>query len=140
MRKAPFRPDNEISQSYNSGVCMVYRQTDTAAPGYAPRRRLEEKSLLRYEEQRMGLNRYYAARQVDVEAERVIRVPKGPAAAIPTPQDVVKTDNGIFYRVELVQTVPGVWPASLDLTLVRYLPNPEGVQLPETGEEGEHPE
>lgn len=120
MRRAPFRPDNEISQTYNSGVCTLYKQRDTARPGYKPRPELERNAFLRYEEQRMGLNRYYAARQVDVEAARVIRVPKGPVADIPTPQDIVKTENGVFYRVDFVQTVPGVWPESLDLTLVRY--------------------
>lgn len=120
MRKAPFRPGNEISQSYNSGVCTVYAQRDTARPGYRPRPELKRKAFLRYEEQRMGLTRYYTARQVDVEVERVIRVPQGPAAVIPNPQDVVKTENGVFYRVDLVQIVPGVWPPSLDLTLVRY--------------------
>lgn len=124
MRKAPFRPDNEISQTYNSGVCTLYKQRDTARSGYKPRPELERKAFLRYEEQRMGLNRYYAARQVDIETERVIRVPKGPAADIPTPQDIVRTENGVFYRIDFVQAVPGVWPESLDLTLVRYIYKP----------------
>lgn len=120
MRKLPFRPGNEISQTFNSGVCSVYGQEDRAKPGYQPKPELKRKALLRYEEQRLGLNRYYAARQVNVEAERVIRVPKGSAASRPTPQDMVRTENGVLYRVEFVQTVPAVWPASLDLTLVRF--------------------
>lgn len=120
MRKAPFRPDNEISQTYNSGVCTLYRQRDVARVGYAPRPELERKAFLRYEEQRLGLNRYYEARQVDVEVERVIRVPSPPPALLPNPQNVVRTENGVYYRIDLVQTVPGVWPPSLDLTLVRY--------------------
>lgn len=120
MRKAPFRPDNEISQTYNSGVCTLYKQRDTARPGYKPRPELEVKVTLRFEEQRVGLNRHYVARQVDVEAERVIRVPKPPVGKVPTPQDVATTDNVVFYQIEFVQTVPGVWPESLDLTLVRY--------------------
>lgn len=129
MRKTPFRPDNEISQTYNSGFCTVYRERDTARPGYAPQTKLEWKASLRYEEQRLGLNRYYAARQADVEVERVIRVPNPPAVRAPTPQDVVRTESGILYRIDLVQTVPGVWPASLDLTLRRYDQTP-GVGTP----------
>lgn len=124
MKRTPFRPNNEISQTYNSGVCTLYKQRDTARPGYKPRPELERKAFLRYEEQRMGLNRYYAARQVDIETERIIRVPKGPVADIPTPQDIVRTENGVFYRIDFVQTVPGVWPESLDLTLVRYIHKP----------------
>lgn len=120
MRKVPFRPDNEISQTFNSGVCTVYAQKDTARPGYKPRPELERKAFLRYEEQRLGLTRYYSARQNNVEVERVLRVPKGPAFSTPNPQDVVRTENGNFYRIDMVQTVPGVWPASLDLTLVRF--------------------
>lgn len=120
MRKAPFRPDHEISQSYNSGVCVLYQQRDSARPGYRPRPDLFPKGTLRYEEQRLGWKRFYEGRQVNVEAERVIRVPQGPAAVIPNPQDVAETEDGRLYRIDLVQAVPGVWPRSLDLTLVRY--------------------
>lgn len=120
MRKAPFRPNNEISQTYNSGVCTLYRQRDVAKAGYAPRPELARKAFLRYEEQRLGLNRYYEARQADVEVERVIRVPEPPSEQAPTTQDVLKTEDGMYYRIDFVQTVPGVWPLSLDLTLVRY--------------------
>lgn len=120
MRQFPFRPSNEISQTYNSGVCTLYCQTDTAEPGRKPRPKLNRKAFFRYEEQRLGLTRYYQARQTDVEVSRVIRIPKGPLNSLPTPQDVIRTEDGVFYRVDLVQTVPGIFPASLDLTLVRY--------------------
>lgn len=134
MREAPWRPDNEISQTFNSGVCTVYVQLDGARPGFKPDPKLDRKGFLRYEEQRLGLNRYYAGRQVNVDVERVIRVPQGPAQQVPTPQDVVRTEDGVFYRVDFVQTVPGVWPQCLDLTLSRFvqkaaLPDPpEGEQ------------
>lgn len=122
MRQTPWRPDNEISQTFNSGVCTVYTQRDSARPGYRPRPELEHKATLRYEEQRLGLNRYYAGRQVSIDVERVLRVPRGPAALVPTPQDVVMDRvNGLYYRVDFVQTVPGVWPPSLDLTLTRFV-------------------
>lgn len=122
MRQNPFRPGNEISQSFNSGVCTVYRQRDTAHPGYRPRPELEVKAPnLRFEEQRVGLTRFNDFKQRDVDVERVIRVPQGPAAQIPTPRDVISQDQQVFYRVEMVQTVPGVWPPSLDLTLTRFV-------------------
>lgn len=121
MRQAPWRPDNQISQTFNSGVCTVYIQRDGARPGFKPDPTLDRKGFLRYEEQRLGLNRYYAGRQVSVDVERVIRVPQGPTAQVPTPQDVVRTESGALYRVDFVQTVPGVWPPSLDLTLSRFV-------------------
>lgn len=133
MRNLPFRPDNTISQTFNSGVCTLYRQRDTARPGYKPRPELERKAFLRYEELRMGLNRYYVARQADVEVERVIRVPRGSAGSMPNPQDVIRTEDGTHYRIDFVQRVPGVWPESLDLTLVRYMwdgDNPQSAAAP----------
>lgn len=129
MRQTPWRPDNEISQTFNSGVCTVYTQRDGARPGFKPDPILGRKAFLRYDEQRLGLNRYYAGRQVNVDAERVIRVPRGPDGQVPTPQDVVRTENGRLYRVDFVQTVPGVWPASLDLTLSRFVQK-AGAPLP----------
>lgn len=113
-RKLPFRPGNEISQSFNDGIARIYRLTDKAPPGYLPDPQPELVAALRYAEQRLGVTRYYAAQQNNVQIEKVIRIPAGaPVAA----QDVVVTEDGAQFDVNLVQTVPSVWPASLDLTL-----------------------
>lgn len=114
MRKAPFRPDNEISQPFNSGVVSIYRVTDAGEPGYAPVPRLELRVKLRYEELKLGLIRYFSAKQSQVKIEKVLRVPKGPEIS---PQDVAVTQDGRQYRIELVQMAEGVYPPSLDLTL-----------------------
>lgn len=115
-RKLPFRPGNEISQVYPDGIVTVFRLTDSAAPGYRPRATPEPVAVLRYEEQRLGVTRYYAAKQAGAEVERVLRVPAGPPVAA---QDLAVTEDGAEYQIDLVQTVPGVFPASLDLTLSR---------------------
>lgn len=113
-RKMPFRPGNEISQSFNSGIAKIYRLEDQAEPGYKPDLKPVYLATLRYEEQRLGVTRFYAAQQNNVQIEKVIRIPAGvPVAA----QDVVITEDGVQFDVNLVQTVPGIWPASLDLTL-----------------------
>ncbi len=115
-RKTPFRPGNEISQTYNDGVVSIYRLEDTAEPGYMPRPRPRASAVLHYEEQRLGLTRYYAARQNNVDVERVLRVPRGaPVAA----QDIAVTEDGQEYRIDLIQTVDGVFPPSLDVTLAK---------------------
>lgn len=115
--KAPYRPSNEVTQSYNDGVVTVYAVTDSAQPGYQPVEQLTEKIKLRYEEQRLGLQRYYDAMQNQIQVERVIRVPR---AGQVTSQDVAETEDGRRYRIDLVQTVDGVWPPSQDLTLAKY--------------------
>ena len=114
---APYRPSNEVTQSYNDGVVTVYAVTDSAQPGYQPVEQLTEKIKLRYEEQRLGLQRYYDAMQNQIQVERVIRVPR---AGQVTSQDVAETEDGRRYRIDLVQTVDGVWPPSQDLTLAKY--------------------
>ena len=75
------------------------------------------KAVLRYEEQRLGIQRYYNAMQNQIQVERVIRVPR---AGQITNQDVAETEDGQRYRIDLVQAVQDVWPPCLDLTLARY--------------------
>ena len=53
--KAPYRPDNEVTQNYNDGVVTIYSVTDGAKPGYQPVPTLAEKITLRYAEQRLGI-------------------------------------------------------------------------------------
>lgn len=117
MRKMPYRPDNEITQSYNDGIVKIFRQSDIALPGYQPKIELSKIAELRFAEQRLGIQRYYAGRQNQLHIERVIRVPE---CVEITSQDVAVTQDGKRYRVDLVQSVQGVYPRSVDLTLVRY--------------------
>ena len=132
-RKLPFRPGNEISQPFNDGIASIYRLTDQAPPGYKPDLKPVFVAKLRYEEQRLGVTRYYAAQQNNVQIEKVIRVPAGaPVAA----QDVVVTDYGFQFDVNLVQTVPGVRPPSLDLTLTATQHDRIAVSDPDTKLEG----
>ena len=117
MRKTPFRPDDRrITQSYRDGVVRIYTVTDSAAPGYQPRPVLTLLETLFYQERRLGLQRYYAGRQAQVEVERVIRIQLRPAV---NPQCVAVTEDGVQYGIELVQQVQDVYPPSMDLTLVR---------------------
>lgn len=117
MRKTPFRPDDRrITQSYRDGVVRIYSVTDGAAPGYQPQPVLTLLETLFYQERRVGLQRYYAGRQAQMEVERVIRTQIRPAV---NPQCVAVTEDGVQYGIELVQQVQDVYPPSMDLTLVR---------------------
>lgn len=113
MWKAPHRPKNEISQSFNSGIVTVYSVGDSAEPGYKPVKKLAEKVKLRYEERRLGVQRFYSGMQNQIQIERVIRVPKFDI----TNQDIAITEDGKEYRIDLVQKVPDVFPNCLDITL-----------------------
>ena len=125
--KAPFRPrtDNGLTQGYNDGLVTVYSVTDSAAPGYEPKPRLAKKLALRYEERSLGIRRYYEAMQNQISVERVVRCPR---VAGVTNQDVAQTEDGTYYRIDLVQAVTDVYPPSMDLTLAKYIQNPEVVE------------
>lgn len=117
MWKAPYRPSGEISQSYTDGMVTVCAVRDAAEPGRLPWEELEEKLRLPFAERRVGVTRYYAARQNQIRVEKVLRVQK--VAGI-TSQDVAVLHDGSKYRIDQVQDVPGVFPPSLDLTLTAY--------------------
>ena len=114
----PNRPNHEISQTYNSGIVNIFTVTDSAVPGRKPVEELTPLVSLRYEERKLGVQRYYQAKQNQTEISRVIRVPK-PGTAI-TNRDIAYTEDGEKYRIDLVQNVAEVYPVSLDLTLVQY--------------------
>ena len=128
--RAPYRPGSEITQSYNYGVVTVYAVTDTARPGYQPKPALTPKVTLRYEEQRLGIQRFYSGKQNQVELERVIRTPR---LSCVSSQDVAVTEDGRQYRIDMVQSVPDIWPASMDLTLARVTQHYD-VSKSDTGE------
>lgn len=114
MWKAPYRAKGEVSQRYNDGVVRIYSVEDTAAPGYAPVETPTLKITLRYEERRLGITRYFSGAQNQMQIDRVLRVQR---AGKITSQDIAVTEDGQNYRVDLVQSVPDVWPKSMDLTL-----------------------
>lgn len=120
MWKAPYRPKGEVSQSFPDGVLTIYAQEEGAQPGLQPKPVLRKKGTLRYEERALGIRRYYAAAQNQMQIDRVVRVPY---TGTVNSQDVAgetKGETTRLYRIDLIQKVPDVYPPCADLTLVRY--------------------
>lgn len=113
MWKAPRRPNKAVTQTFNSGVVRICTAEDGAAPGMMPKPKLRPIVKLNYEEQRLGISRYYQGRQNQIRIERVIRVPQSCPI---TTQMIAVTEDCHPYRIDLVQTAD-VYPPSLDLTL-----------------------
>ena len=67
MWKAPNRPKHEITQAFNDGIVTICTVCDAAKAGYAPQEKLTEKIMLRFAEQRLGINRIYQSKQAQVE-------------------------------------------------------------------------
>lgn len=117
--KAPTRPrQSEITQNYNDGVVSIYSVKDVAQPGYQPVPQRTLKITVRYEEQRLGIQRLYSGRQNMVEIERVIRIP---IAGKVDNQDIAVTEDGREYRIESVQSAVDVYPMSLDIALTKIV-------------------
>lgn len=121
--KAPRRPEHKVTQDFNDGMLTVYRVTDEAQPGYLPQEKLTKVVSLPYARRKVGLYRYYQAKQEQTRVQKVLRVPE-PAQKIKRLNKVV-TEDGEEYRIDLVQTVPDVYPPSLDLTLAAYIQGAE---------------
>ncbi len=121
MRKTPFRPSNEISQTYNSGTVEIFVVTNGAKPGYQSKPALSSgpKYTLHYEERILGITRLYLSRQAQAEIVKVIRVPRVDIS----PQDVAITEDGKQYEINTVQLAKGVYPPSLDLSLKKVEQN-----------------
>lgn len=116
MWQAPYRPrESEISQSYNDGLVDIYKQDDTAKPGYSPKTQLQKVGTLAFDEQRVGIQRYYSGKQNQIQIEKVLRVPRG---FLVTNQMVARIrGQKLQYYIEQVQKVPDIYPPSLDLSL-----------------------
>lgn len=116
-RVNPYRPDNRVTQTFNSGYAVVYAVNDAARPGYAPVQALTRIIRVDYEERRVGVTRFFAAAQNQIRIDKLIRVPR--VDAISTQDVIVLNGDGVQYAVDQVQTVDGIFPPSMDLTLTR---------------------
>lgn len=117
MWKEPSRPNHKVTQSFNDGLVTIYNTKDIAKPGYTPVIQLAtKKASLRYEEKRLGINRYNSALQNQVEIERVIRSPRMDGI---TTQDVAITEDGRQYTITMIQTTENIYPPSMDISLTR---------------------
>lgn len=119
MYQKPNRPVHDITQPFNSGIVKIYKTENSAQPGHKVAEQLKNNPVtLRYDEQRTGVTRYYAAKQANIQIERVLRCPAVPG--IDT-QDVAVTEDGMQYRIEQIQTVDNIWPACIDISLSKIV-------------------
>lgn len=113
-RKIPFRASNEVSQTYNDGIVKIFTTSDEAKPGYQPVIQATERYVIPFEERVLGINRLFQGRQDHVEIKHVIRIPRVNVST----QDLAMTHTGRWYKIYSVQSVEGIKPDSLDISLV----------------------
>ena len=114
MWRMPNRPSNAISQTYNDGILTVYSVEPGAVPDHMSLAGLTEKAKLLYAERRMGVQRYFAGIQLQIRIDKVVRCQNTGFVAA---HDVVITENGKHYSVQMVQPCYDVYPPSVDISL-----------------------
>ena len=119
MYRKPNRPAHDITQGFNSGIVKIYKTKNGAQPGHKAVEHLKNPPVtLRYDEQRTGVTRFYAAKQNNIQIDSVIRFPAVPGI---DSQDVAVTEDGMQYRIDQIQVVKNVWPACVDISLVKIV-------------------
>jgi hypothetical protein len=104
------------TQTYKDGLVAIYKVTNGAENGNMPKEVIELKEKLRYDELKVGLNRYWTAKQAQVNIDRLIRVPRRENVST---QDIAIPNDGKQYVIKQIQYSPEVMPPSMDLSLQR---------------------
>lgn len=102
------------SQTYNDGLVNVYKIVDTSLAGRMPKEEIVFNQTLNYDEQKVGMIRFYTALQNNVKVENVIRCPRRPDVLA---GDIAIPIDGNQYRIAQVQYPQDIDPKSMDLTL-----------------------
>lgn len=88
--------------TFNDGLLTVYRTIDVSDSGDMPENELIELGRLRYEVRTLGLQRFQAASQENVELVATVRVLDHFDISS---QSIIKLRDGRYYRVYQVQKV-----------------------------------
>lgn len=107
------------TQTFNDGIVNIYSVINIAPSGGLHKDVLVQPpkaEALRYEERIVGIGRFWAAKQDNVQIDRLIRVPRLDSISS---QDVAIPIDGKQYKIKQIQYPPDVEPPSMDLSLER---------------------
>ena len=107
------------NQTFNDGIANIYSVENIAPSGHMPKDglTLKEKNI-RYEEQIVGMVRFWTAIQEHTEIEQKLRLPRINSVRR---GDVIIPTDGNQYKIKQVQYPPKseVYPPCMDLSLER---------------------
>ena len=119
---------NKQTQTFNDGVCKIYKVENTALPGDMPVDGLVLKQTLRYKERTVGMGRYYAALQNNIKVDFVIRCPEVRGLSEKNTDILVAIlIDGQQYKVVQLQYIEDAQPPSMDITLTRLGDEPYAI-------------
>lgn len=103
-------------QTYNDGVVKIYEVNQTTISGKTPKKNLEIRENLRYGKKTVGVTRFYAAKQTNSKADKLIACPIRENV---TATDVAILQDGKQYQVIQIQYPEDIEPPTMLLTLER---------------------
>ena len=103
-------------QTFNDGICSICEKNNISKPGNVPVMGLKKKAeRVPYERRRVGIKRYYDAKQENAQIELILRIPEK--------FDVSNQDfcvvSGNQYGIYQVQDVTDTMPKAKDISLKR---------------------
>ena len=104
-------------QIFPDGIVEIKKEAKTVNDGKRPTSVDVPCWTLRYQEQKVGITRYYEALRADIQITMVIRVPR-----LPITTQHIAVISGQRYKIVQVQAVTDVSRPCLDLSLEVILP------------------
>lgn len=99
----------------NSGIMILYRQSNVAQPGEMPEYAWKETWRSFYGEKTVGINRYYTAKAYDDQTDMLIEVQRNRDISSTTDRvginrqyfgmQEVEGDNNIYFRITQIQQI-----------------------------------
>lgn len=86
--------------TFDDGILTIYSVSNSAAPAKQPKYKLTEKAKYYFNVGELGVTRYYTALQANQQIENVVNVPDWNDI---TTQDICALENGIKYKITMVQ-------------------------------------
>lgn len=103
-------------QTYNDGICSICEKSNISKPGNLPVMGLKKKAdRVPYERRKVGIRRFYDAKQENAEIELLLRIP---AQFHVSTQDFCVVSD-VQYGIYQVQDVSDTMPQSKDISLKR---------------------
>ncbi len=102
-------------ETFNDGVCHIYKLADVSIPGYKPQLRPKWYRSVPFGYKTIGVRRNYEAMQAQVRLDEMIIITQNREIS---PQDIVVI-NGVQYDIKQVQHKQDTAPRTTLLSLQR---------------------
>jgi hypothetical protein len=109
--------DRDKSQTFNDGLVKIYNLDSDDGDGGMPTRVPKLVTALRFRELGLTMRRQYEAKAINMNIDRIIRVPGKPGIQSDFLAVVTDRDGTEQYRIRTVERITQTTPPTLTLSL-----------------------